>query len=276
MDFYFRQLVSLHYLEDFCFLIYYKLMKDSATHYFGHQPVSPQQKTDRVQFVFDKTAHHYDMMNDLMSLGLHHCWKSQALNDLNLYSGDQVLDLAAGSCDLSAQILNQYPSSIHVTAADPNYSMLSSGRDKLIDAGLYRNINFCLCFAENLPFPTDTFALTTIGFGFRNFTDQSQALTQCFRTLKPGGTLIILEFSQPATPLMSFGFSIYSQTIIPALSSLIAKDSKSYQYLIESIEKQPPPFVVKQMLIDTGFVDVQFQSLMGGLVNIFKSCKPLG
>ncbi len=202
---------------------------------FGAETIPVNEKPKKIQQVFDQTAEHYDLMNLIMSLGMHSGWKRKALESSHIFPGDWSLDLACGTCDITQMILEKCPQS-YVIATDPNTSMLESGRDRLLDSGKFKSIELVQGFAENLPFPDQQFHHIFCAFGFRNFTDQERAISECSRVLKPGGQLTILEFSKPKNSSIDFAFQQYAHWI-PTIGEMVAKNSSSYQYLIESIER---------------------------------------
>ena len=242
-------------------------------HYFGYQPVSSKVKTERVMDVFEKTASHYDLMNHCMSLGLHIVWKKHTIEKILLRPGQRVLDLACGSCDLSYYLLKKYPKHIHIVAADPSIAMLTSGRSQLLDHGFWSEISFCLTRAEALPFKENSFDAIMIGFGFRNFTDQSKALHELHRVLRPGGTLNILEFSKPKSTWMQTVYHAYSQYVIPTLGAWVANDRDSYQYLVESIDMHPDANTLADTIVSHGFSDLSITPMTDGIVCLHQGIK---
>lgn len=238
--------------------------------HFGFQTVSTTEKTRRVGQVFESVAQRYDLMNDLMSLGLHRVWKQQALRLAGLRRGHRVLDLAAGSGDLTKAIAREVGESGFVVACDINPAMLTLGRDRLIDAGVVKNVGYAIADAERLPFPEQSFERVTIGFGLRNFTHKQRALEAIHRVLQPAGRVVILEFSslylRPLQPL----YDLYSLRFLPLLGQLIARDSDSYRYLAESIRRHPDQEALKAMLEAAGFEDCDYVNLCGGLVAVHR------
>ena len=226
-------------------------MNDDRTH-FGYQSVPLADKARRVRGVFDSVASRYDIMNDLMSGGLHRLWKRHAIAEAGVRRGQQVLDLAGGTGDLAMAFARQVGSSGQVVLADINASMLREGRRRLVDAGIAGNLSIAQVDAEKLPFADRSFDCITIAFGLRNVTRKEQALSSMFRVLKPGGKLLILEFSKPVTALQS-AYDTYSFKVLPWLGKLVADDEASYQYLAESIRMHPDQDTLLGMLQDAGF-----------------------
>lgn len=238
--------------------------------HFGFQSVSTTEKTHRVGQVFESVAQRYDLMNDLMSLGLHRLWKQQALRFAGLRPGQRVLDLAAGTGDLSRSIANRVGPNGFVVACDINPAMLTLGRDRLTDAGIVGNIGYVIADAERLPFPDQSFERVTIGFGLRNFTHKERALEAIRHVLRPAGRVIILEFSslyvRPLRPL----YDLYSLRFLPLLGRLVARDQDSYRYLAESIRRHPDQQTLKAMMETAGFEDCEYVNLCGGLVAVHR------
>ena len=214
-------------------------MSDPETH-FGYQRVSEREKAARVRGVFDSVASRYDLMNDLMSLGMHRLWKRLAVFIAGARPGDRVLDLAGGSGDLTRLLSRDVGAQGEVVILDIKRSMLDVGRDRLLDAGALDNVRFVQADAESLPFPDRSFNLVTMAFGLRNVTRKERALAEMHRVLKPGGTAHVLEFSQVASPVLSKIYDAYSFKLLPRLGQLIARDEASYRYLAESIRMHPP------------------------------------
>lgn len=239
-------------------------MTKETTH-FGYQTVPREQKATHVRDVFDSVAGRYDIMNDLMSGGLHRLWKRFTIGEANVRRGQTVLDLAGGTGDLAKRFLGQVGSSGRVVLADINQAMLVEGRRRLIDAGAGGNLWIAQVDAENLPFADDSFDCITIAFGLRNVTDQQAALDSMFRVLKPGGKLLILEFSRPAEALQP-AYNWYSFTMLPLLGKLVASDADSYQYLAESIRMHPDQETLLDMLRDAGYERCSYHNLTGGIV----------
>lgn len=248
-------------------------MADERSTDFGFQRVPPRDKARRVRGVFDSVADRYDLMNDLMSAGTHRLWKRFTLALANLRSGQRALDVAGGSGDLAAGLLRQVGSRGFVVLSDINAAMLSRGRDRLIDEGFVGNVGFVQANAERLPFPDNTFDCITIGFGLRNVTDKTAALGAMRRTLKPGGQLLILEFSRPRAPGLAPLYDAYSFRILPLLGKLVAHDEASYRYLAESIRMHPDQETLLGMLRDAGLEGCRYHNLSGGIVAVHRGYK---
>lgn len=240
---------------------------------FGYQEVPINEKAKKVAGVFHSVASQYDLMNDLMSLGIHRLWKRFAVHCANIRKGEQVLDLAGGTGDLTLQLSGLVGEQGQVVLADINESMLLQGRCRLLNKGLGNNIHYVQADAETLPFPNNYFNCVIIGFGLRNVTRKETALTTMFRVLKPGGKLIVLEFSKPQLPALQSCYDLYSFSILPTLGKWIAGDAESYQYLAESIRKHPDQETLKTMLSDAGFADVRYHNLSGGIVAVHQGYK---
>jgi demethylmenaquinone methyltransferase / 2-methoxy-6-polyprenyl-1,4-benzoquinol methylase len=234
----------------------------SQTH-FGFQNVDETEKASRVRGVFDSVASKYDVMNDVMSLGLHRAWKAYTVAVANLREGDQVLDLAGGTGDLSRAFARKVGASGQVVHTDINEAMLRQGRNRLLDEGL--SLPTLLCDAEKLPFKTGSFDLVSVAFGLRNMTHKELALAEMARVLKEGGRLLVLEFSKVAEPLQK-PYDWYSFNILPKLGQWIAGDGESYRYLAESIRMHPDQGTLKAMMKTAGFGHVDVHNLTGGLV----------
>ncbi len=240
-------------------------MSDPETH-FGYQRVSEREKAARVRDVFDSVASRYDLMNDLMSLGMHRLWKRLAVFIAGARAGDRVLDLAGGSGDLTRLLSRDVGPLGEVVILDINRSMLDVGRDRLLDAGALDNVRFVQADAEALPFPDRSFNLITMAFGLRNVTRKERALTEMHRVLKPGGTAHVLEFSQVASPVLSKVYDAYSFKLLPRLGQLIARDEASYRYLAESIRMHPPQEELAAMMRAAGLERCRYLNLLGGVV----------
>ena len=234
--------------------------------HFGYQRVSEGEKSARVRGVFDSVATRYDLMNDLMSLGLHRLWKRAAVFIAGARAGDRVLDLAGGSGDLTRLLSRDVGPDGEVVILDINRSMLELGRDRLIDAGAIDNVRFVQADAEALPFPDRSFNLLTMAFGLRNVTRKERALAEMYRVLKPGGTAHVLEFSQVASPMLSKFYDLYSFKLLPRLGRLIAKDEGSYRYLAESIRMHPGQEALADMMRAAGLERCHYLNIMGGVV----------
>jgi len=233
---------------------------------FVYQKVSPEEKTSRVRGVFDSVADNYDLMNDLMSGGMHRLWKRFALAQTGLRPGQHALDVASGTGDLGAGLARQVGRQGLAVLADINREMLSRGRDRLIDRGLAAQVRFVIANAECLPFPDRSFDCVTIGFGLRNVTDKAAALASMRRILRPGGRLLVLEFSKPTLEALRPAYDVYSFDILPRLGGIVAGDAASYRYLAESIRMHPDQASLAAMLREAGFDDARWHNLAGGIV----------
>ena len=237
---------------------------DNTTH-FGYQSVAADEKAGLVKDVFDSVASRYDIMNDLMSGGLHRLWKRHTVNQAAARPGDVILDLAGGTGDLARAFAKKVGVDGHVVLADINAAMLRQGRTRLVDAGVAGNLSIAQVDAQNLPFADSTFNCITMAFGLRNVTDKDAALRSMFRTLRPGGKAMILEFSEPSKALRP-AYDLYSFKVLPLLGKLVARDSDSYQYLAESIRVHPDQETLKSMMEEAGFERCRYENLAGGIV----------
>ncbi|OUU80295.1 MAG: bifunctional demethylmenaquinone methyltransferase/2-methoxy-6-polyprenyl-1,4-benzoquinol methylase [Gammaproteobacteria bacterium TMED78] len=235
---------------------------------FGYQKVKWKEKKGRVYSVFDSVHQKYDLMNDLMSFGLHRVWKKVALRHTALRSGNIALDVAAGSCDLAISLSKQVGSKGKIFATDINANMLEIGRDKAIDSSAFKNISFVQADAENLPFSSFAFDCITIGFGLRNVTDKPLALSSMFNALKPGGRLLILEFSKANLGLLEKLYDFYSFNILPKIGEFVLSDKSSYEYLVESIRRHPNQDDLKKMMEQNGFENCKYYNLSSGIVSL--------
>ncbi|MDX1402896.1 MAG: bifunctional demethylmenaquinone methyltransferase/2-methoxy-6-polyprenyl-1,4-benzoquinol methylase UbiE [Woeseiaceae bacterium] len=239
-------------------------MTEESTH-FGYESVPVSEKARRVRGVFDSVAVRYDLMNDLMSCGLHRLWKRFTIAQAAVRRGHSVLDLAGGTGDLARKFAAKVGSSGHVVLADINATMLEEGRRKVVDAGIAGNLSLAQVDAERLPFADSTFDCITIAFGLRNVTDKDAALRSMLRVLKPGGKLLVLEFSRPVE-LLKPAYDLYSFRILPLMGSLVAGDADSYKYLAESIRMHPDQETFKEMMQKAGFERARYHNLTGGIV----------
>jgi demethylmenaquinone methyltransferase/2-methoxy-6-polyprenyl-1,4-benzoquinol methylase len=233
---------------------------------FGFERVPWGEKRLRVRGVFDSVASRYDLMNDVMSAGLHRLWKRFTIAKTGLLSGQAALDVAAGSGDLAIGLARRVGRSGRVVVTDINAKMLEVGRDRMLDAGHAGNVDYVLCNAEALPFATSSFHCATIGFGLRNVTDKDRALASLFQVLKPGGRLLVLEFSKADLKSLAPLYELYSMQILPRLGALLANDSASYRYLAESIRRHPDQETLKGMMERAGFERCSYYNLSGGIV----------
>lgn len=240
---------------------------------FGFTQVLKQDKVKRVADVFHSVADKYDVMNDLMSFGIHRIWKKITIEYSSVRKGQKVLDLAGGTGDLTAKFSQLVGDDGLVVLADINESMLKVGREKLRDKGLFKNIEYVQANAEELPFADNFFDCITISFGLRNVTDKNKALKSMWRVLKPGGRLLILEFSKPQYPILNKAYDLYSFTMLPLMGKVIANDADSYRYLAESIRMHPDQKTLKKMMEDAGFVDVKYHNMTGGIVALHTGFK---
>jgi len=245
----------------------------NQTTHFGYQTVPVEEKSGLVARVFDSVAGKYDVMNDIMSLGTHRLVKRFTIELSAIRTGQTVLDLAGGTGDLSLKFSRLVGDSGRVILADINASMLKVGRDRIIDRGAGSNIIFSQVNAEALPFADNSFDCICIAYGLRNVTDKDAALRSMFRTLKPGGRALILEFSKPVNPLVGKAYDTYSR-LWPIAGKMVTGDSDSYRYLVESIRMHPDQQTLQQMMVDAGFTDTRFHNLMGGVCAIHLGFKP--
>ncbi|MEE3019474.1 MAG: bifunctional demethylmenaquinone methyltransferase/2-methoxy-6-polyprenyl-1,4-benzoquinol methylase UbiE [Pseudomonadota bacterium] len=240
---------------------------------FGYERVKTAEKAGRVREVFDSVAAQYDLMNDLMSGGLHRLWKRFTIELSAVRSGQTVLDIAGGTGDLAAKFSKLVGADGKVILADINAAMLSVGRDRLIDKGALSNIDVVQADAQYLPFEDNSIDCITIAFGLRNVTDKAKALRSMHRVLKPGGRVLVLEFSKPTSPLLSKVYDAYSFSALPAMGKLITDDADSYRYLAESIRKHPDQESLLEMVEDAGFVDCRYHNMTGGIVAVHRGIK---
>jgi demethylmenaquinone methyltransferase / 2-methoxy-6-polyprenyl-1,4-benzoquinol methylase len=248
-------------------------MNDDRSTDFGYQRVSREDKARRVRGVFDSVAGNYDLMNDLMSAGTHRLWKRFTLSLANLRPGQRALDVAGGTGDLAAGLARQVGERGLVVLTDINAAMLRRGRDRLIDAGHAGNVAYVQANAERLPFPDGAFDCITIGFGLRNVTDKAAALSSMRRALKPGGQLLVLEFSRPSVAALRPLYDAYSFRILPLLGRFVARDEASYRYLAESIRMHPDQETLLKMLQDAGLEGCRYHNLSGGIVAVHRGYK---
>ncbi|MGO9934022.1 MAG: bifunctional demethylmenaquinone methyltransferase/2-methoxy-6-polyprenyl-1,4-benzoquinol methylase UbiE [Steroidobacteraceae bacterium] len=240
---------------------------------FGFEKIAAAQKAARVRSVFTSVAANYDVMNDLMSFGAHRLWKQFTLSLAGLRPGQCALDVAGGTGDLAAGLARQVGKSGRVVLSDINPKMLQIGRDRLLDAGFVGNVECIVADAEALPFADDAFDCVTIGFGLRNVTDKAAALKSMRRVLKPGGQLLVLEFSAPVAPGLKSIYDAYSFNVLPLLGRLVAKDAQSYRYLAESIRMHPNQEALLEMLRNAGFALTRYHNLAGGIVAVHRGYK---
>jgi demethylmenaquinone methyltransferase/2-methoxy-6-polyprenyl-1,4-benzoquinol methylase len=241
---------------------------------FGYEQVNVEEKAGKVAEVFHSVAGNYDLMNDLMSGGIHRLWKRVTIEMSGVRPGHHVLDIAGGTGDLAAKFSRIVGPEGTVVLADINDSMLKVGRDRLVDRGITDNVRFSQADAQHLPFPDNTFDVITIAFGLRNVTDKDMALRSMLRVLKPGGKLLVLEFSKPPNSLLSKIYDGYSFNVLPKLGKLFANDADSYQYLAESIRMHPNQETLLQMMDTAGFENTDYHNMTGGIVALHRGVKP--
>jgi demethylmenaquinone methyltransferase/2-methoxy-6-polyprenyl-1,4-benzoquinol methylase len=245
---------------------------DKTTH-FGYRTVATQAKAGLVREVFDSVADRYDLMNDLMSCGIHRLWKRFAIQLVGVRPGHTVLDLASGTGDLITRLAGLVGPTGQVIMSDINAAMLQHGRDRLIDSGQIHPVRYLQTNAEQIPLPDDSVDRITIAFGLRNVTDKDRALAEMYRILKPGGRTLILEFSKPTTRPLQTLYDAYSFHILPRLGDWVAQDGDSYRYLVESIRQHPDQANLRQRLETTGFEQCDVHNLSGGIVAIHRGHK---
>jgi demethylmenaquinone methyltransferase/2-methoxy-6-polyprenyl-1,4-benzoquinol methylase len=238
---------------------------DSGHTQFGFRTVSPADKAGLVREVFDSVAPKYDLMNDLMSGGLHRLWKRFTVEEATIRPGHAILDLAGGTGDLAGAFARRVGEAGHVVLADINHAMLEQGRRRLVDAGVAGNLSIVQVDAEKLPFADGSFDRISIAFGLRNVTDKAAALASMHRVLKPGGKLLVLEFSKPGE-LLKPAYDLYSFRVLPLLGRIVAGDEDSYRYLAESIRMHPDQETLLAMMRDAGLERCRYQNLTGGVV----------
>lgn len=240
---------------------------------FGFKQIPVDEKAGRVRGVFDSVADKYDVMNDLMSLGVHRLWKRFTAEQTGLRPGQRALDVAAGTGDLARAMAHQVGDDGLVVVSDINAAMLANGRRRLTDKGVAGNVAYVQADAESLPFADNSFHCLTIAFGLRNVTDKARALASMYRVLKPGGQLMVLEFSKPQAPGLTPLYDWYSFKVLPALGRAVVGDAASYQYLAESIRRHPGQETLLDMLEDAGFEQCSYHNLTGGIVALHRGYK---
>lgn len=241
--------------------------------HFGYKQVDAEKKAGLVAEVFSSVAGKYDVMNDVMSFGIHRVWKKIAMSHTGLKTGQRALDVAGGTGDLTMYLSQQVGESGEVVISDINPDMLEQGRRRLLDKGYGSNISFIEANAEDLPFEDNSFHCITIAFGLRNVTDQQKALASMYRVLKPGGRLLILEFSKPVMPGLNKVYDFYSFNVLPMMGKLIANDADSYRYLAESIRMHPDQHTLQGMMEQAGFERCRYYNMTGGIVALHKGFK---
>ena len=249
-------------------------MADDKTTHFGYKTVASDDKVNLVAGVFHSVAGKYDLMNDLMSGCIHRLWKRFTIELSGVRAGNRVLDIAGGTGDLTAKFSRLVGAEGQVVLADINDSMLKVGRSKLTNSGIVGNVEYVQANAECLPFPENSFDCVTIAFGLRNVTDKDAALRSMLSALKPGGRLLILEFSKPVNPLVSTVYDRYSFDVLPKIGRFVARDEDSYRYLAESIRMHPDQDTLKGMMEDAGFAEVRYHNMTAGVVAVHRGIKP--
>ena len=247
---------------------------DQKTTHFGYEQVSVTEKAERVAGVFHSVAAKYDVMNDLMSGGIHRIWKRFTIELSAVRPGHKVLDIAGGTGDLAYKFSKLVGSEGQVILSDINSSMLNVGRDRLLNRGVSSNVQYAQLDAQYLPFDDNTFDCITIAFGLRNVTDKDMALRSMLRVLKPGGRLLVLEFSKPKNALLSKVYDEYSFRVLPLMGKLVTQDADSYRYLAESIRMHPDQETLKGMMDEAGFANTEYYNMTGGVVALHKGIKP--
>lgn len=248
-------------------------MTDNNTTHFGFQTVRTEEKAKRVRQVFDSVATRYDIMNDLMSMGIHRLWKRYAVELAGVRRGQRVLDLAAGTGDLSARFAGLVGPDGEVVVTDINAAMLGQGRLRMADDGLVGNVRFAQVDAQYLPFPDNHFDCVTIGFGLRNVTDKQKAIDSMFRVVKPGGRMLVLEFSHVGLEPLKSVYDLYSFKLLPKIGKMVANDEESYRYLAESIRMHPDQETLKGMMEQAGFERCEYFNMTGGIVAVHRGFK---
>ncbi len=248
-------------------------MSNEKTTHFGYRQVEESAKAGLVGGVFDSVASRYDLMNDLMSGGVHRIWKRLTIELSGVREGQRVLDVAGGTGDLAARFSRAVGPSGRVVLSDINEAMLSTGRDKLHDNGICANVDYVLADAEMLPFADASFDCITIAFGLRNVTRKERALQSMLRVLRPGGRLLVLEFSRPTSDLLGKLYDAYSFGVIPKIGKLVTGDEDSYRYLAESIRVHPDQETLRDMMEDAGFERCDFHNMTGGIVALHRGFK---
>ena len=255
--------------------------KEKEQTHFGYETIDSEEKEGRVGAVFDSVAGKYDLMNDVMSAGIHRAWKNWYVWQTGVKPGEAVLDLAAGTGDITLRLAKRMRGKGagadiegRLVSSDINAAMLKIGEERLTNKGWLKNPEFVLANAEALPFADNSFDLITMAFGLRNITHQDKALAEMARVLKPGGRVLVLEFSRPKNAVINRFYDWYSFTFLPKMGALIAKDADSYQYLAESIRMHPPQEELKAMFAAAGLADCEYQNLSNGIVAIHKGVKP--
>ena len=249
------------------------MSESEKTTHFGYQTVDVEEKAERVRGVFDSVANSYDIMNDLMSFGIHRLWKHIAVDLAGVRSGMKVLDLASGTGDLASRFAGLVGPEGEVVMSDINLAMLEQGRKRMVDEGHAGNVEYMQIDAESIPFPDNSFNVVTIAFGLRNVTHKEQALREMYRVLKPGGRALVLEFSKPVSKPLGKLYDLYSFRALPLIGRLVAKDADSYRYLAESIRMHPDQETLREMMEAAGFERCDYHNLTGGIVAVHRGFK---
>ena len=248
-------------------------MRENGTTHFGFENLKTEEKAGRVRQVFDSVATRYDLMNDLMSFGIHRLWKRMAIELTGVRKRSRVLDLASGTGDLASQLANLVGTEGLVVMTDINDAMLEQGRKRMVDEGYAGNIEYAQVNAEQIPFPDNVFDCVTIAFGLRNVTDKQRALEEMRRVLKPGGRVLILEFSHVRGAPLKAAYDLYSFHLLPLMGRIVANDADSYRYLAESIRMHPNQETLKEMMEQAGLERCGYHNLTGGIVSIHRGFK---
>lgn len=241
--------------------------------WFGEEKVTAEEKTSRVLGVFDSVADKYDLMNDLMSGGIHRLWKNELIRKIKPHPELNFLDVAGGTGDIAFRLREATGPDANITVADINESMLNVGRDRALDKGWINNFEWITANAEDLPFPDNSFDVYTISFGLRNVTHIDVALKEALRVLKPGGRFFCLEFSKVTDPILAKFYDLYSFKIIPAIGEFVTKDRESYEYLVESIRKFPDQETLRKRMTQAGFKETNYKNMTFGTVAIHTGTK---
>ncbi|PLX60774.1 bifunctional demethylmenaquinone methyltransferase/2-methoxy-6-polyprenyl-1,4-benzoquinol methylase UbiE [Sedimenticola selenatireducens] len=248
------------------------MTENNSTH-FGFETINAREKAQRVRAVFDSVATRYDLMNDLMSFGIHRLWKRFAVELAGIRRGQKILDLASGTGDLAARFAGLVCPEGLVVMTDINAAMLNQGRVRMADEGLVGNVLYTQVNAEHIPFPDNSFDCITIAFGLRNVTDKQQALNEMARVLRPGGRVLVLEFSHPQGKPLQSAYDLYSFKLLPKIGKVVANDEASYRYLAESIRMHPDQETLKAMMEQAGLERCDYHNLTGGIVAVHRGFK---
>ncbi len=249
------------------------MSRQSEETHFGYRKVATEEKADLVRGVFDSVASRYDLMNDLMSMGVHRLWRRFTVDLSGVRAGQRVLDLASGTGDLADRFAGLVGPEGLVVMSDINANMLITGRDRMADRGHAGNLAYAQINAEALPFPDNSFDCITIGFGLRNVTDKQKALNAMFQALRPGGRTLVLEFSKPVIKPLEKIYDLYSFSLLPKIGKLVTRDEDSYRYLAESIRMHPDQETLREMMEQAGFENCDYHNLTGGIVAVHRGFK---